>query len=406
VVAEEKGVNVLDKCRAYTRPLEAQAAGIYPFFTPIAESRSPEVRVGDRRLVMAGSNNYLGLTHDPRVRAAAASALEVYGTSCTGSRLQNGTIELHLQLEERLREFLGKEAVIAFSTGFQTNLGAIAALVSRHDAVFIDREDHASLVDGCQLALGDTYRFHHQDARDLERQLGEAGPDRGKLVAVDGVFSLRGDVIDLPAFVDVARRHDAALLVDDAHGIGVLGPGGRGTAAHHGLTDDVDLITGTFSKSLASQGGFLAGREDVIRFVKHTARELVFSASIPPADTAAAIAALEIVQQEPERIERLWSNTRRMKAGLEALGFDTCGSETPIIPVRVGSDVDTMRFWTALFDAGVFTNAVIAPAVAKGQGMIRTSCMATFTDEHLDRILSAFEHAARRLGMPRAETIC
>lgn len=394
-------MNIFAKCASFTRPLELMAAGLYPYFTPISENLSPEVLIGGRRVIMAGSNNYLGLTHHPQVKEAAARAIQKFGTSCTGSRLLNGTIDLHLELEERLSRFLHREAALVFSTGFQTNLGAIAALVSKDDAAFIDRENHASIIDGCRLSFGTVYKFKHQDMAELDRMLEEAGPSRGKLIVVDGVFSMRGDIVDLPRLAKVASAHDAAIFMDDAHGIGVLGAHGRGTAEHFGMEDRVDLVMGTFSKSLASLGGFIAGKEEVIRYVKHFSRALIFSASIPPSSAAAALAALEVMEREPERRDRLWSHARKMKRGLDALGFDTCGSQTPIISVRIGSDEETFRFWKMLFDEGVFTNPIIPPAVPAGAGMIRTSYMATHTEAQLDRILEIFEKLGRQFGLLR-----
>jgi len=396
-------MNIFDKCSSFTRPLEAMAADLYPYFRSISENLSPEVLIEGRRVVMAGSNDYLGLSHDPRVKEAASQALQRFGTSCTGSRLLNGTIDLHLELERRLSSFLRRDAALVFSTGFQTNMGTLAALAGKDDAIFSDRENHASIMDGCRLSFAKIFKFKHQDMGDLVRMLEEAGPDRGKLIVVDGVFSLRGDIVDLPRIVEIASLYGAAIMIDDAHSIGVLGPHGRGTGEHFGLEGKVDLVMGTFSKSLASLGGFIAGKEEVIRYVKHFARPFLFSAAIPPSAAASALAALDVIEREPERRDRLWEHARKMKSGLESLGFDTCGSQTPIVSVRVGSDGDTLMFWKMLFDGGVFTNPIIPPAVPEGQSLIRTSYMASHTDAHLDRILEIFQRAGRQAGIVNRE---
>jgi 8-amino-7-oxononanoate synthase len=391
-------MDLFDKCRAWTRATEAQAAGMYPYFIPLTDSEGTEVTVGDHRLIMIGSNNYLGLTTHPRVRQAAIEATERYGTSCTGSRFLNGTLEMHLELERRLAEFMGTEASLVFSTGYQTNLGTISALVDRGDFVITDKDDHASIVDGCRLAFGEMRRFNHNDLDHLDRVLTGLPEDAGKLVVVDGVFSMGGDIAPLPELVPICQKHGARLMVDDAHSVGVLG-GGRGTAAHFGLTDQVDLVMGTFSKSFASLGGFIAGSAPVISYIQHRARSLIFSASIPPANAAAAMAALEVMQTEPERIERVNVIGDRMRAGFHKLGFSNGTSQTPVVPVIIGDDDLTFMTWKALYQAGVYTNPVISPAVPPDQSLLRTSYMATHTDEQLDRVLSVFSQVGSSLGL-------
>jgi 8-amino-7-oxononanoate synthase len=391
-------MDLFEKCRQYTTAKEAQAAGLYPYFIPLTDSEGTEVTVGDHRLIMIGSNNYLGLTTHPKVRQAAIDATRRYGTSCTGSRFLNGTLELHLELERRLTEFVGTEAALVFSTGYQTNVGTISALVGRGDFVITDKEDHASIVDGCRLAFGEMRRFRHNDLAHLERALAHLPEDAGRLVVVDGVFSMGGDIAPLPAIVPLCQKYGARLMVDDAHSVGVLG-GGRGTAAHFGLTDQVDLTMGTFSKSFASLGGFIAGAADVIHYIQHHARSLIFSASMPPANVAAVLAALEVMQEEPERIARVNQIGERMRAGFRRLGFNLGASKTPIVPVIIGDDTHTFIAWKALYEGGVYTNPVISPAVPPGSALLRTSYMATHTDEQLDRVLAAFAQVGQALGL-------
>jgi len=391
-------MDLFDKCARFTRAREAMAAGYYPYFIPLSETEGTEVTVDGHRLIMIGSNNYLGLTTHPKVRQAAIEAINRYGPSCTGSRFLNGNLSMHNELEQKLAEFVGKEAGLVFSTGYQTNLGTISALVGRGDVVITDREDHASIVDGCQLAFGQMKRFRHNDLGDLERVLKASG-DVGKLVVVDGVFSMGGDIAPLPDMIPLCKKYGARLMVDDAHSVGVLGEGGRGTASYFGCTDDVDLIMYTFSKSFASLGGFIAGDEDVIHYIRHTARSLIFSASMPPSCAATVLAALEVMQEEPERIERLRQIADKMRTGFTEMGYDTGNSQTPIIPLFVGEDAKTFVFWKTLFEEGVYVNPVVPPAVPPNQSLLRTSYMATHTDEQLDRVLEAFERIENRLGL-------
>lgn len=400
-------MDLFEKCRRFasdpsmaesmgfpTNPQRAKELGVYAFFIPLDHTEGTEVEIEGRRLIMLGSNNYLGLTMEPSVRNAALEAIREYGTSCTGSRFLNGTLALHGELEDRIAAYLGKEKALVFSTGFQTNLGVLPALVGRGDVVICDKEDHASVVDGCRLALGRMHRFQHNDPEDLKRVLAACDPNVGKLVVVDGVFSMGGDIAPLPDLIPVCKEYGARLLVDDAHGIGVIGEG-RGTAAHHGVMDDVDLIVGTFSKSFASIGGFVVGESAVIEWIQHLARSLIFSASLPAPNVAAALAALDVMEREPERVARVNEIADRMRAGYRALGFDVGESETPIIPIFIGESMTTMKVWRGLYDAGVYVNVAIPPAVPPGKSLLRTSVMATHTNEQLDRALEAFAEVGR-----------
>jgi 8-amino-7-oxononanoate synthase len=373
-------------------------SSLYPYFRVIESAQEPEVIINGNKMVMVGSNNYLGLTNHPAVKQACIEAVRKYGSGCAGSRFLNGTLDIHVQLEERLAQFIRKETALIFSTGFQVNLGVISALIGKDDVVIIDKMDHASIIDGCRLSYGEVKKFRHNDMSDLERLLIEY-KDKKKLIVVDGVFSMEGDIIRLPDVVDLARKYNARVMVDDAHGIGVLGRTGRGTAEHFGLEKEIDLIMGTYSKSLASIGGFIAGEEQVIHYIKHFARSLIFSASPPPASVAAVSAAVNIIDNEPERIQRLWKNTTKMKHGFESLGFDTGKSQTPIIPVLVGDDLMAFKMALMLQNEGIFANVAVSPAVANGKALIRTSYMATHTDEQLDRVLHAFEKVGKILGI-------
>ncbi len=391
-------MDLFAKCESYTLARMAQAAGLYPYFLPIENSEGTEAVFSGRRVLMLGSNNYLGLTTEPRVRQAAIEAVERFGTSCTGSRLQNGTLELHQELERRLARFVGKEAALVFSTGYQVNLGVISCLVGRGDVVITDKEDHASIVDGCMLARGEMRRFRHNDMEHLERVLQGVEAGAGKLVVVDGVYSVGGDLAPLPEIIELCQRYGARLMVDDAHGLGVMADG-RGTAAHFGVTEQVDLIMGTFSKSFASLGGFIAGDEQVIHYIQHHARALIFSAAMPAANAAAALAALDIMENDKERIARLWQVSERMRGGLQALGFDTGQSVTPIIPVIIGEMEPTLIAWKRLFEEGVYTNAFVPPGVPEGKCLLRTSYMATHTDEQIERALEIFARVGRELEL-------
>jgi 8-amino-7-oxononanoate synthase len=349
-------------------------------------------------MIMIGSNNYLGLSTHPKVKEAACLAIERYGTGCGGSRFLNGTHDLHAQLEQKLARFKGREAALLFSTGFQTNLGILAALGGKEDVLIADRWDHASIVDGCRLSFGQTFRFRHNDMSDLERVLAQAG-DRGKLIVVDGVFSMEGDIANLPEIVRLTRKYGARVMVDDAHATGILGKSGRGTAEHFGLEEEVDLVMGTCSKALASVGGFVTGRAEVIRYIQHHARPLIFSASLPPSCVASINAALDIIEAEPERRARLWQHGERMRRELSAMGFDTGLSETPLVPVILRDEQLTFQFWKFLWEEAIFSNPAVPPAVPEGRALIRTSYMATHTSAHLDRVLEAFYKVGKRLGV-------
>lgn len=397
-MAIKKSADIFEKCSKFQKAKTLISHGLYPYFRIIESAQDPEIIMNGRRMIMVGSNNYLGLTSHPKVKEAAIEAVKKYGTGCAGSRFLNGTLDIHVELEEKLARFSRKEAALIFSTGFQVNLGVISALVGKDDVVIIDKMDHASIIDGCRLSFGEVRKFRHNETTDLERVLRE-NEDKDKMVVVDGVFSMEGDIAQLPEITSLAKKYGARLMVDDAHGIGVLGKTGRGTAEHFGLEDQVDLIMGTYSKSLASIGGFIAGSADVIHFIKHCARSLIFSASPPPASVASVSAALDIIESEPERRERLWENTAKMLDGFKNLGFHTGNSETPIIPVIVGEDEKAFKMAMLLQEEGIFANVAVTPAVPTGMALIRTSYMATHTDEHLDRVLSAFEKVGKTLGL-------
>jgi len=386
------------KCRKFTLAKEVMAAGLYPYFHVVESEQCPEVMVEGRKMIMLGSNNYLGLTNHPKVKEAAIEAVKKYGTGCAGTRFLNGTLDIHVKLEEKLASFFRKEAALTFSTGYQTNLGVISSLAGKHDLVVIDKLDHASIIDACRLSYAEVKKFRHNDMGSLESVLKEGG-NRGILVVVDGVYSMEGDIAPLPDIVKLCRRYGARLMVDDAHGIGVLGKTGRGTVEHFGLEKEVDIIVGTYSKSLASIGGFVAASEEVIHYMKHTSRPLIFSASPPPASVAAVIAALDIIDGEPQRRERLWYNTNKMMKAFKQMGYDTGIAETPIIPLVIGEMQQTFMMWKTLFDDGVFVNSVVPPATTPGRCLIRTSYMATHDDEMLDRVLGSIEKAGRKLGV-------
>ena len=393
-------MDIFQKCRDYSLPLDrVREANLYPYYRVISSPQNPEVIIDGQKVVMLGSNNYLGLTNHPEVKVAAAAALEKYGSGCAGSRLLNGTLDLHVELEERLADFMRVEAALSFATGFQVNLGVLSCLLGRRDIAFLDNLDHACILDGARLGFGKTLKYRHNDLEDLEGKLSRSPDDRGKLIVVDGVFSMEGDIADLPGLVKLKNRFGAGLMVDDAHGIGVLGDTGRGTAEHYGLEHEIDLMMGTFSKSLAAVGGFIAGDAELINYIKHHARSQIFSAAPPPASVAAALVALEIVDREPERRKQLWENTTYMKQELETMGFDTGDSKSPILPLLVGEDLLAFSMAIRLQEEGVFVNPVVPPAVSEGRAMVRTSYMATHTREHLDRALDALSKVGRELAI-------
>jgi len=395
--------DLFDKATNFTFAKEAMEMGLYPYFRALSDSEGTTATFEDHDVVMIGSNNYLGLTTDPRVREAAAEALERYGTSVTGSRFLNGTLELHLELDRRLARFVGKEAALVFPTGYQTNVGTISALIQKNDYVILDKDAHACVVDGSLMARGEMKRFRHNDIDNLAQVLRKLPADAGKLVVVDGVYSMGGDIAPLPQIVEVCKKYGARLMVDDAHGIGVTG-GGRGTSSHFGLTDEVDLIMGTFSKSFASIGGFIAGDADVVHYIQHHARSLIFSAALPAPNVMAVMKALEIIETEPEHVKRLWHNADYMRDNLKKLGYDTGPSNSPIVPIIIRDEYRTALAWRALIEEGVYTNPVIPPGVPPNGSLLRTSYMATHQREHLDRALQGFKIVGERLDLIETQT--
>lgn len=399
-------MDIFQKATDFTEARTARASGYYPYFKVIESESDASVCVDGQDLVMLGSNNYLGLTTHPHVRERAAEALSKYGTSCTGSRLLNGNLDIHEELEERLARFVGKESALVFSTGFGANLGTISAIAGRHDTVVIDKDDHASIYDGCKLSYAKVERFDHNDIEALrgalERASRNANGDGGILVAVDGIFSMEGDIAPLPEMLPLLKEFGARLMVDDAHASGVVGPLGNGTAAHFGLTDEVDLIMGTFSKSFASLGGFIAGDELLIDYIKHNSRPFIFSAAMAPPSVGACLGALDVMETEPQHRTRLWEVVHRMQAGYRELGFDTGTSETPIIPIILGDEMLVFEFWRRLLDEGVFVNPVRPPAVPAARALLRTSYMATHTDAQMEFVLEAFGKVGRELGVIEA----
>jgi 8-amino-7-oxononanoate synthase len=384
-------MDIFKKCFEYTAPQEVKKAGVYPYFHVLQSKQHTEVIIHGKRVIMIGSNNYLGLTSDPRVIEAALKATEKYGSGCSGSRFLNGTLELHVQLEERLAQFLKREEVLTFSTGFQTNLGVLSTIAGRHDYIIGDSENHASIVDGCRLSFAKMLKFKHNDMEDLKRVLESIPDSAGKLIVVDGVFSMGGDICNLPEIVKLAKQYEARIMIDEAHGLGVLGKHGRGTAEHFGLEDEVDIIMCTFSKSLASLGGCIAARSEVINYLKHVSRPFIFSASIPPGNAAAALEAVNILDAEPERLTRLHDNANFMRDGFRALNLDIGNSETPIIPVMTYDDYETFAKKKQLLEEGVFVNPVISPATPPGMALLRTSYTATHNREQLEYALQAFK---------------
>lgn len=392
--------DLFSKCRSFEDAKRVQAAGVYPFFRPIESTCGSSVVTHGKRRVMIGSNNYLGLTHHPRVQAAAKLAIDQFGTGCTGSRFLNGNLILHEELEERLAKFLGKEACLVYSTGFLSNQGTISCLVGRNDVIYSDRENHASIIEGTRIAIGETVKFAHNDMADLERVLEHTRSKyEGALLIADGVFSMSGDIFNLPRAVELAKKYNCRLYIDDAHGLGVLGPQGQGTGAHFNLTEHVDIIMGTFSKSFASIGGFVAGSEEVIHYVKHKARPFMFSAAMPPAAASTVLECLRIVQEEPWHLQNLWKNAKKMNKALSEMGYNTLGSSTPIIPLLMGDDFTAFAFTQKLYELGIFATPVVKPAVPEGCALIRTSYMASHTEEDLDYTLAVLETLGQKFGI-------
>ena len=397
VLSATEALPLKSKASRFHESRMVKSLGIYPYFREITSAQDTVVTIDGRPVLMFGSNSYLGLTNHPEIKQAAIEAIEKYGTGCSGSRFLNGSLDIHRVLEEELAELVGLPAAIVFSTGFQANLGAISAMVDRGEYVITDRLDHASIIDGCRLSYGRKIKFQHNDLEDLGRVLRALPPESGKLVVVDGVYSMEGDIAPLPEIASACERHRAGLMVDDAHGIGVMGQLGAGTVNHFGLEKRVQIIMGTFSKSLASLGGFIAADEDTIEYLKHKSRALIFSASMPPSNVAAVRAALRIMKREPERIARLWELTARMRDGLRGIGYDIGLSETPIFPVRVGDSLTAFKMCKELQNEGVFVNPVVAPAVPEGECILRVSLMATHTPEQVDVALGKMEQVGRAL---------
>lgn len=383
----------------YDAPQKAMQAGIYPYFRAIESDQDAEVIINGKKVLMFGSNSYLGLTNHPLVKEAAKNAIDKYGTGCAGSRFLNGTLDIHLELEEKLARFVGKEQALCFSTGFQVNLGVVSILTGRNDYVILDELDHSSIIEGSRLAFSKVLKFAHNDMVSLEKKLMTCEPNSIKLIVVDGIFSMEGDIVKLPEVVELAEKYNATVMVDDAHSIGVLGKNGSGTASHFGLTDEVDLHMGTFSKSLASQGGFIASDKNTINYIKHNSRSLIFSASMTPPSVAAVLAAIEIMENEPERIEHLWDITKYALEGFNAMGFDTGKSESPIIPLFIHDDIKTLQLTKMLLEDGVFVNPVVSPAVPKEDCLIRYSLMATHNHEQVDISIEKITKAAKKLGV-------
>jgi 8-amino-7-oxononanoate synthase len=406
IVGSKFVADLFDKVSSFTTAKDAMEMGIYPYFRALSDSEGITATFENKDVIMLGSNNYLGLTMDERVRAATEDALHRYGPSVTGSRFLNGTLELHLELERRLAQFVGMEAALVFSTGYQTNVGTISAILGKGDYAVLDKEAHACIVDGCLMSRGEMKRFKHNDLDDLERVLSRLPQDAGKLVIVDGVYSMGGDIAPLTEMVAICKKYGARIMVDDAHGIGVTG-GGRGTPTEFGIVDDVDLLMGTFSKSFASIGGFIAGKADVIHYIQHHARSLIFSAALPAPNAAAVLAALDIIETEPQHVERLWHNANYMRDGLKKLGYNTGNSNTPIIPVIIGDQYLTGLTWAAMIEAGVYTNPVVPPATPPNASLLRTSYMATQTTDLLDKALVAFKTVGENLDLinTKQETI-
>lgn len=389
---------VLSKARKFLRAEVARRSGLYAYFRPISSEQGTEVVMEGKKVLMFGSNSYLGLTNHPKVKEAAIEAVRKYGTGNAGSRFLNGTLDLHVELEARLAALVNKPAALIYSTGFQSNLGAIGTIVGRKDKVILDDKDHASIYQGSSLSLGEMTRFKHNDMKDLENILASMENSTGKLIVVDGIFSMEGDLTNLPEICNLRRKYNAAVMVDDAHALGVIGKNGSGTANHFGLTDQVDLIMSTFSKSLASQGGFIASDANTIDFLKHNSPPLIFSASMPPSNAASVLAALEIMKSEPQRIEKLWANTNRMRKGFESMGYQLGNTQSPILPVRIGGLEDTLKFCLKLQDEGVFANPVVSPGVPKGEELIRVSLMATHEYAQIDKALEKFEKIGKEMG--------
>lgn len=387
------------KMKGYDIPQKVEQLGLYPFFRTIESEQDTVVKINGKDVLMFGSNSYLGLTTHPKLKEASKAAIDKYGSGCAGSRFLNGNLDLHLELEEKLAKFVGKEGALVFSTGYQVNLGVVSSLPGRHDYIIIDELDHACIIDGARLSFAKVFKYKHNDMESLEKVLKRCAPDKIKLIAVDGVFSMEGDLCKLPEISALSKKYNANIMIDDAHGLGVVGKGGRGTASHFGMTDDVDLIMGTFSKSLASIGGFIAANNDTINYLKHSARSLIFSASIAPGNAAAVIAALDLMQDEPERIDKLWENTYYAMKLLREAGFDIGHTETPIIPIYIRDDFKTFTLTKMLLEEGVFVNPVVSPAVRSADSLIRYSLMSTHTKAQIEESVIKIKAIAEKIGV-------
>lgn len=387
------------KLSAYNFPQTLMKAGLYPFFREIESDQDTEVVINGKKVLMFGSNSYLGLTNHPKIKEAAKRAIDKYGTGCTGSRFLNGTLDIHIQLEKRIAKLVQKESVVCFSTGFQVNMGVVSILAGRNDYLLLDELDHASIIEGSRLSFSKVFKFAHNDMSSLESKLKLCEPGSVKLIVADGIFSMEGDIIKLPEVVKLSHKYNASIMIDDAHSLGVLGKNGAGTASHFGLADQVDLIMGTFSKSLASLGGFIAGDEAVINYIKHNSRSLLFSASMTPASVATVLCAIEIMESEPERIQHLWDVTKYANERFRSLGFDTGKSESPIIPLFIRDDIKALTMAQTLLADGVFVNPVVSPGVPKEDSLIRFSLMATHTFDQVDIAIDKITNCARKLGV-------
>ncbi len=386
-----------EKLSKYDLPQQIQRLGVYPYFRTIESDQDTVVVIGGKKVLMFGSNSYLGLTNHPLIKEASIKAIEKYGSGCAGSRFLNGTLDIHIELEEKLAKFVGKEEALVYATGFQVNIGVISAVTGKDDYIILDELDHASIIEGRRLSFSTALKYRHNDMSSLEKALKTCKPDKIKLIVVDGIFSMEGDIVKLPEIVELSKKYGASIMVDDAHSLGVIGKNGSGVSSHFGLTDDVDLIMGTFSKSLASIGGFIASDKETINYLKHNSRSLIFSASITPASTASVLAALDIIIREPERVEKLWTNTNYALDNLKVMGFDVGHTESPIIPLYVRDNLKTFKITKMLMDDGIFVNPVVSPAVSSDASLIRFSLMATHTFEQIDYALDKISKNAKKL---------
>lgn len=392
-------INILEKFKRFTAPQDYIAKGMYPYFKPLQSPQGPEVMIEGKKFIMVGSNNYLGLANDPRMKEAAINAIKKYGTGSTGSRFLNGNTVFHQELEEKLADFNGKEAALIYATGYQMNVGTVSCMLGKKDVAVIDKLNHASILDGVNFSGALMKRYKHNDMADLEKVLSQLDEKNGRIIIIDGVFSMEGDICNLPEIVRLGKKHNCIIMVDDAHGTGVLGKNGRGTCEHFDMENEVDMITGTCSKSFASVGGFVAGDKDTINYIRHHARSMIFSAALPPTCVAAVSKAIDIIKSEPERRKHLWENTHKLKKGFENLGFNMLKSQTPIVPVVIGDEKKCFALWKALYEMGIFTTPVIPPAVPPQHTLLRVCITATHTDKHIERVIETFARCAKKIGL-------